>query len=292
MASISELLWLTWTNNTITNTQTYLDQQAEKFADMPSVANQFKILSSWRNSALNDVRNNIVNAYSVFEESTNPAFRQYIWTSLSHGKQILADIDKQKAGVETYYWPGWIAEKMIDEYITKYGAVIAQQAAWNQALAKNIWIRSGASASAVRAWVTAQQAADAQKIIQFQEKKVADLTNLYNTYNTLISQLRTEASTANQSYILQPLAQILDRQTQIASALVNNEAQLNQLRLSSWWWTPSWSSPLAWLSLDQWNNIMAWYSDLDDESKKIVNDYISNPNNNIPIYQSTVQTNT
>lgn len=232
MAGISELLWLTWWT-TQTNTPAYLLQQIAKFSDNPNIANQFKVLSAWRDSALNDVRNNIVNAYSVFEEATNPAFRQYIGTSLSQGKQLLSDIDKQRSGVETYYWPGGTAEKMIDEYVTKYWSLIAQQAAGNQALAKNIWLKSWASVSAVRAGVTAQQAADAQKLIQFQEKKVADLTNLYNTYNTLISQLRTEASTANQSYILQPLAQILDRQTQIASALVNNEAQLSQLRLSA-----------------------------------------------------------
>lgn len=264
MVSISELLWYTGVNNNTISAPAQLSQRTEKFADMPSIANQFKVLSSWRDSALNDVRNNIVNAYNVFEESTNPAFRQYIGTSLSQWRQLLSDIDKQRSGVESYYWPGWTAEKMIDEYVTKYGNLIAQQAAWNQALAKNIWLRSGASASAVRAGVTAQQAADAQKLIQFQEKKVADLTNLYNTYNTLISQLRTEASTANQSYILQPLAQILDRQTQIASALVNNEAQLNQLRLSTKNTTNSWSN-----FVDIYNALInAWWTP--EESLKYI----------------------
>jgi hypothetical protein len=43
--------------------------------------------------------------------------------------------------------------------------------------------------------------------------------------------LRAESSTANQAYILQPLAQILDRQTTIAKALVDNEANLNNLKL-------------------------------------------------------------
>jgi hypothetical protein len=57
------------------------------------------------------------------------------------------------------------------------------------------------------------------------------LTNLYNTYNTLISQLRAEASTANSQFILQPLSAMLERQSNIANSLVNNEAQLNQLKI-------------------------------------------------------------
>lgn len=212
----------------------YIESQVTKYADTPAIANQFKELWNFKSSLFNDARNNIVNAYNVFEETTNPAFRNYIQTSLSSGNKILSDIDAQKNQAESYYWPGGQAETMINEYLTKYWNTLATKTAENQALAKNIGIRSWASASAVRAGVAAQEALDTDNIIKFQEKKVTDLTNLYNTYNTLISQLRTEASTANQAYIIQPLAQILDRQTTIAKALVDNEANLNALKLQYW----------------------------------------------------------
>lgn len=247
MATLDELMrWLSTTNTPI-NWQTYLNNNIEKYTNTPEIANQFKVLSWLRNSALNDVRNNIIDSYNIFEQATNPAFRQYINTSLSQGNKILSEIDKQKADVEKFYWEWWTAQTMIDDYIVKYWNALTQQSAWNQALAKNTALKSWASTSAVRAAVTSQQQADASKLLEFQSKKVADLTNLYNTYTWLISQLRAEASTANQSYILQPLAQILDRQTQIASALVQNEATLNQMKLSTWTNTAT-TNNLSWLS--------------------------------------------
>ena len=216
------------------NIDTYLNTNMERYKDVPEIANQFKALAWFKNSTMEDVRQNIINAYNLFETSTNPAFRNYIETSLSSGKKILSDIEKQRQFAEQYYWPGGEAEKMINEYVTKYGDSLAAKSAQAQSLAKNIWIRSGASASAVRAWMAQQEALDIDNLIKFQENKVNSLTNLYNQYNQLISWLRAEASTANQAYILQPLSTILERQSQIASALVKNEAQLNSLRLSSW----------------------------------------------------------
>ena len=233
MATLDEIMrWLSWSNTNI-NWQTYLNNNIEKYTNTPEIANQFKVLSWLRSGALADASNNIIDAYNIFEQATNPAFRQYIDTSLSQGSKILSEIDKQKADVEKFYWPWGTAQTLIDDYIVKYGNALTQQSAGNQALAKNTALKSGASTSAVRAAVTSQQQADSSKLLEFQSKKVADLTNLYNTYTWLISQLRAEASTANQSYILQPLAQILDRQTQIASALVQNEATLNQMKLAS-----------------------------------------------------------
>lgn len=248
----------------------YLNNNIEKYANTPAIANQFKALGGFKNSAMEDVRQNIINAYNVFEESTNPAFRNYIQTSMSGGKKMLADIDKQRQFVEQYYWPGGEAEKAINEYVTKYGDSLAAKSAQAQSLAKNTWIRSGASQSAIRAWVAQQQALDVDNLIKFQENKVNSLTNLYNQYNTLISGLRAEASTANQAYILQPLATILERQQTIASALVQNEAQLNSLRLSTGSWTTTWNASLdafnqlissfrtAWATDDQISNYLNW----------------------------------
>lgn len=253
MATISELMrWITSlipnTNTSSVNVPQYIESNVEKFRDQPEIANQFKTLWSLGSSLLDDTRENIINAYNVFEESTNPAFRQYMQTSLSQWDKLLSGIDKQRQQVESFYWPWGQAENMINDYIVKYWNRIAQQAAWSQALAKSTWIRSGASQAAVRAWVSQQQALDADNLIKFQEKKVGDLTNLYNTYNTLISQLRAEASWANQQYVIQPLAMMLERQSGIANALVNNEAQLNQMKISlatAWSWSSS-----SWLWLD------------------------------------------
>lgn len=252
--SINQLMqqfsWTIPNRNNYNNmdTNAYINSNIEQYLDQPWIANQFKALGSLKSWLLNDSRNNIINAYNIFEESTNPAFRQYLETNLNEWKKMLFDIDKQKQGVESWYWPGWEAEWLINEYITKYWDRITQQAQTNQALAKNTWVRTWASNAAVRAGVAQQQALDADNIIKFQEKKVWDLTNLYSTYNSLISWLRAEAGWVNQQFIIQPLAQALDRQSQIAQALVQNEASLNQMRMqmsqaSSW-------SANAWLNQD------------------------------------------
>lgn len=236
MVSISEfsqsiLGWVpTYTRPRIDSDQ-YINNMSEKFQDNPEIANQFKILWWFKSWLLNDSRKNIINAYNIFEESTNPAFRNYMQTSLSQWSKMLSDIDRQRQQAEAYYWPWWEAERMIDDYVVKYGNLIAQQAQWSQALAKNVWTRAGGSQAAIRAWVSQQQAMDAENLIKFQEKRVGDLTNLYNIYNNLISSLRAESAWANQQFIIQPLAQALERQTQIAGALVQNEAQLNNMRI-------------------------------------------------------------
>lgn len=272
-------LWqlLGWVNSNPIDFNNYIESQVTKYADIPAIANQFKELWNFKSSLFNDARNNIVNAYNVFEESTNPAFRNYIQTSLSKGNQILSDIDLQKNQAESYYWPGGQAENMINEYLTKYWNTLATKTAENQALAKNVWIRSWASASAVRAGQAAQEALDADNIIKFQEKKVTDLTNLYNTYNTLISQLRSEASTANQAYIIQPLAQILDRQTTIAKALVDNEANLNALKLQYWLAAKSAAAKSA-----AAKSVSAWTSGatLSDAQKQYIQKLINANSNN------------
>lgn len=249
-------------NNPVDFTE-YVNSQTQKYADVPSIANQFKELWNFKSSLFNDARNNIVNAYSMFEETTNPAFRNYMQTALTQWNKMISDIDKQRAQAESYYWPGWIAENMINDYLIKYGNSLATKTAENQALAKNTWIRSWASAAAVRAWVAAQQTLDTDNIIKFQEKKVADLSTLYNTYNNLISQLRAESSTANQAFILQPLAQMLDRQTNIAKALVDNEASLNALKLQYWLAQKS-TTNTDWITTDQEkvNKIMAAYANI------------------------------
>lgn len=263
MATISELMKSV--TNIVPNTQSninipqYTQANIERFKDQPEIANQFKALGSLGSGMLDNARDNIINAYNVFEESTNPAFRNYMQTSLSEWNKILWDIDKQRKQAESFYWPWGQAEKMINDYVVKYWDRIAQQAAGNQALAKNIGIRSWASQSAVRAGVSQQQALDADNLIKFQEKKVWDLTNLYNTYNNLISTLRAEASWANQQFILQPLATMLERQSNIASALVNNEAQLNQMKMqlaTAWNSSSSWLDPMWLLALfmQSWDN--------------------------------------
>lgn len=257
MATLDEIMrWLTWANPAV-DWQSYLNTNIDKYSNTPEIANQFKVLSWLRSWALKDAQTNIIDAYNVFEQATNPAFRQYINTSLSQWNKILSEIDKQKASVESFYGEWWTAQKMIDDYIIKYGNALTQQSAGNQAIAKNTALNSWASQSAVRAAVTSQQNADATKLLEFQSKKVSDLSTLYNTYTWLISQLRAEASTANQSYILQPLAQILDRQTQIASALVQNEATLNQYKLALWKGTSTKSTWVDW--------------------KTVIADYIANP---------------
>lgn len=277
MANLSQLLWLAPTTNVVPDINTYIQQNIDKYADTPSIANQFKNLWSLKNSTLNDARNNIVNAYSLFEESTNPAFRNYIWTALSSGKKMLADIDKQKSNVESFYGTWWTAENLINDYVTNYGNAITQQSAWAQSLAKNIWIKSWASESATLAWVNEQKNAYIWKMVELQEKKVTDLTNLYNTYNTLISSLRNEASNVNQSYVLQPLAQILDRQSTIAQALVSNEASLNEMKVKLWLAkaTATATNPLAWFTQAQWNDIKTNYNGYSDSDKQTIQNYIN-----------------
>ena len=77
MATISELMrWITSlipnTNTSSVNVPQYIESNVEKFRDQPEIANQFKTLWSLGSSLLDDTRENIINAYNVFEESTNP----------------------------------------------------------------------------------------------------------------------------------------------------------------------------------------------------------------------------
>lgn len=258
MATISELINWIWT------WQQSFNAAFSPTISNPTIANNKSVYDTYidalnrTNTSLNSIQKDVLGNYAAYEDTFLPYINQYFNNSQRILNETVPQINSNIAQVRSLYAPGWEQSNNIQSLYDNLRKSAQYNLAMNQNLAENSALRSGASNNAVAAARATAQANALDSLNKLESQRVSDLSNLYNNFFNLESQLRNERVNTQTNFDLNPLLNLAQQRQSIGNALVQTLPSLIA-QWSSNAWAQQTADDYYRMLLSQWaNNNQYW----------------------------------
>lgn len=192
----------------------------------PELYNKLLNLNNLYDSNFVGTANAIGNVYDAYNKTFNQNAQQLVDVNAKVGSDIAQRLWDLQTQVAQQYWPDWTLRKETDQYYKSLYQDLANQSSQTNIANQNDAISRWVDASVARNALAFNKNPQYEKYMQAKAQEVAQLDNLYKTYNQYLQNFLQQYWNTQDKYLIDVYKNIFNAREQIWQQLLNQQQSL------------------------------------------------------------------